>query len=1144
MRRSKRSFSRSQNSPSAQEALGSPQGVELSSAIGADSEEHNLPPTVPQDQRGSQGPQKFENVNPKKKRSLGLGQYSSHQQSVASSSYASPPLTTRLSTGSRFSQGSYNPVGRFSDAPSLLDQSPDSIPPARWSAPGAVTPADAMSDTSSEGSIQAPFSDQVKTLDALLTSPDRGLGPLAHTVVSPSEEMEDDYLDVELKELEESQRKLQAELASANLSVLDQSTESAHGAASPEKPFDEYDTPIKLIRDDIFDYSFRMSGTGEKRTDEQSEPRSPDSLFDRMFRKFEAGNAHNDQDSVEYVPSPIRNIQSPTPDLESSVASAGADSSNSAIQSLTALSQKLTGPSLKIDQSNLENEPSDTSKDAEYNTSAQYRTSVADRRAQYEPNPFLMLFGHTLSPHELEAQPRRSSTPVASPESLPLQHRIMNMSSESDSRLFYPEQSEMLETTNDRDDEVRPLFPMFAGRSDDSSNLHEQMHTPVVQSAVSFPETDSTVASSDIARTRSGDETWIVRALSTFDSSGPVKPASPQVVEVDTNDTEEEEVVVFEMEDHAQTSAPISKAKTKEKEKLLLNKDLNLDSSRLDRSHDAEADASQIPSGKNWKISLFSVFCVLLIFAGIFIGLSYGLGYSSAEFRPGKVPSLFPSQAPSLLPTSQTSQFHSATLLPSSNPEHTTAPTISLSPTTYSPTQSPTRVQTSFESTYRIIIANGLILSVPDSSYIPDLIESMNILAGEVLLNVPGRRRLSVSLKLPTAIKNIGNITCPIPNGIDRCELVVAQITLFDGVEKWPEFKITLDLAIAVGRLQYFLKEVDPNSPVAVLNGTQLPRPTPPPTYAPPSAFPTPSGTLLPTPFNLFEYLVRKSFDGGTALSNGTSAQHKAFMWLSQEANLTSYSEVVIIQRFVMATLYYSTKGDSWFRNDGWLSNESECNWFSKSGNQGSCNSNGNVVNLEIDYNNLQGTVPPELGLLSNSLERINFGGGPSAFLSGTLPSELGYLTGILAFATRHNLIKGSIPKEFGSWKNIMQLDLSGNRLSGSLPAEIGNYESLNFLDISLNDLTGTIPTEIGFLKGCQMLFLDGNMFSGPFPSEIGMLNKLQDVTASSNRLTSLPSEIGRLTFLDTLSLADNIIQGILPPSIGSLPRLSKCIRL
>ena len=36
-----------------------------------------------------------------------------------------------------------------------------------------------------------------------------------------------------------------------------------------------------------------------------------------------------------------------------------------------------------------------------------------------------------------------------------------------------------------------------------------------------------------------------------------------------------------------------------------------------------------------------------------------------------------------------------------------------------------------------------------------------------------------------------------------------------------------------------------------------------------------------------------------------------------------------LLDRFVLAILYYSTKGDNWNTNDGWLSNDSVCSsWY------------------------------------------------------------------------------------------------------------------------------------------------------------------------------------------------------------------------
>jgi hypothetical protein len=286
--------------------------------------------------------------------------------------------------------------------------------------------------------------------------------------------------------------------------------------------------------------------------------------------------------------------------------------------------------------------------------------------------------------------------------------------------------------------------------------------------------------------------------------------------------------------------------------------------------------------------------------------------------------------------------------------------------------------------------------------------------------------------------------------------------------------------------------------------------------------------------------LVGLSFDGGDALRDGTSAQHKAFTWLSADQKVGSYPDSVIVQRYVMATFYYSTNGNRWLMNDGWLDDGDECKWFDKSGGRPPCGPRGDLKNLELDFNNLDGTLPRELGLLSNSLERINLRGGPLTFIRGGIPSEYGYLTKIEAFLVRHNQLTGQIPTEIGSWDRLLQLNLSSNRVSGSLPSEIGNFKDLESLDVSDNDLRGTIPTEIGNLDACLLLFLESNLFTGAIPSELARMIKLQDLAASSNGFTSIPSEIGRLRHLDTLSMFENRLAGTLPSQIGLLNRLSK----
>ena len=156
------------------------------------------------------------------------------------------------------------------------------------------------------------------------------------------------------------------------------------------------------------------------------------------------------------------------------------------------------------------------------------------------------------------------------------------------------------------------------------------------------------------------------------------------------------------------------------------------------------------------------------------------------------------------------------------------------------------------------------------------------------------------------------------------------------------------------------------------------PIPTPPPTSAstppptPPST-PEPSTTeptQLPNPpptqgQALMTLIADASPDNGEAANDPSTPQGRAFAWLVGNANLASYTDQQKIQRYVLATLYYSTDGESWFDNTGWLSDDSECNWFNEAF-EGCIDDT--LVSLELYVNNLQGTIPREISMLSDSL--------------------------------------------------------------------------------------------------------------------------------------------------------------------------------
>ncbi len=449
---------------------------------------------------------------------------------------------------------------------------------------------------------------------------------------------------------------------------------------------------------------------------------------------------------------------------------------------------------------------------------------------------------------------------------------------------------------------------------------------------------------------------------------------------------------------------------------------------------------------------------------------------------------------------------------------------------------------------------------VPESKYVPDLIDSMDLLTDDILLNIDARNKvgddsLATEVILPTSIIELINAECPDGISVENslCQEITAEISLLNGEDSWRLFKDTTELAIRVGRLQYHLDRVNKNSSVEIIDsgwkppnrGVTTDRPVDNPSSAIPipiseQRFPTPRPTFTPTPFSLLNFLESNSFDDGAALNDISSPQHRAYSWLRDNERINEYSEEQMLQRFSMATLYFATNGNQWLTNTLWMSDMSECTWFGKTGSEDRCNNNGELMNLELDLNNLSGSLPPELGLLSSALETVTLNGGPNSKLSGTLPTELGYLTRLKEFVVRNNALSGSIPSQIGNWAALSQIDLSQNRFRGEFPTQIGNLSELTFFQISNNLFSGSLPSEVGQLKKCQKMFFQDNAFVSPIPTEIGSLNELLKLKGGSNKFDSLPTELGMLKSTDFISFENCGITGLIPTELGKLRNLRK----
>ena len=255
------------------------------------------------------------------------------------------------------------------------------------------------------------------------------------------------------------------------------------------------------------------------------------------------------------------------------------------------------------------------------------------------------------------------------------------------------------------------------------------------------------------------------------------------------------------------------------------------------------------------------------------------------------------------------------------------------------------------------------------------------------------------------------------------------------------------------------------------------------------------------------------------------SIQSRALTWLLGNENLRFYSQQKQLYRWILAVFYYSTNGAKWLENSRWLSNFDECTWYVAG--VPACNSERLFANLVLGANNVVGTVPPELGLLSDSLQAINIRGLSADSLEGTLPTTLGFLTVLEEFNIRGNMITGEIPLQLTNMTSLVELDLNGNNYVGSLPATIvSSLPSLQHLDLGDCKFSGTIPSDFGSMTQLKSLVLPNNELSGTVPSIIGNMTSLEILDLDSNQLTFIPRSIGDLINLKTFSVTNNIIQG------------------
>ena len=152
--------------------------------------------------------------------------------------------------------------------------------------------------------------------------------------------------------------------------------------------------------------------------------------------------------------------------------------------------------------------------------------------------------------------------------------------------------------------------------------------------------------------------------------------------------------------------------------------------------------------------------------------------------------------------------------------------------------------------------------------------------------------------------------------------------------------------------------------------------------------------------------------------------------------------------------------------------------------------------------------------------------------LTGVIPPEIGFLTGLELLDLKWNWFYGDFPPELGRLTELRALHLSGSRSSDEVLLAMTGLKNLEVLDIS--GLAGAIPPELGGLANLQVLRLVGDFalssLAGAIPPELGSLTNLQVLDLSRNDLSGgLPVELRNLENLVDLSLDGADLSGCVP---------------
>jgi hypothetical protein len=188
----------------------------------------------------------------------------------------------------------------------------------------------------------------------------------------------------------------------------------------------------------------------------------------------------------------------------------------------------------------------------------------------------------------------------------------------------------------------------------------------------------------------------------------------------------------------------------------------------------------------------------------------------------------------------------------------------------------------------------------------------------------------------------------------------------------------------------------------------------------------------------------------------------------------STVTEIPQIECEALVTLYNSTNGPGWVNRAGWLSNSTPCSWY------GVACANGHVSALWLHY---PGSVTTPPG--SESPSPTDRDRSASTWRSGGDVSSLGNPD----YLVWRNIVENSPGNWFGVRFAAKSELYAGNGLVGTIPPELGNLSGLTRLALHGNQLSGGVPSQLGNLTNLTWLCLYDTPLSGALPASLTKLH-------------------------------------------------------